>query len=359
MEGRERLFCAGCESTIYENPIPATAAVVLNGRGEVLLVRRNIEPQKGKWCLPGGFVELAEKPEECCLRELMEETNLQGEIHKPAGVFLSNNPIYKSVLVIGFSIKNVSGEMRAGDDSDEARFFPLQNRPALAFRSHEAILKNVLESADTKELSSTRRGENFGQWGAYVITSGNHVQMAEQACLGGARILQYRDKHASRKEMLSVALQIRRITEKGNTLFIVNDFVDIAILCGADGVHLGQDDISIAEARRLLPPAAIAGRSTHSLDQALQAQQEGADYIGIGPVYATPTKQNYPAIGVSVVRQVIRQVKVPKVAIGGLDLTNFTELLDVGITNVAMVRAFQNKTKQTVEQINKKFEIFG
>lgn len=356
-EGRDRLYCSGCDSTIYENPIPATAAVVLNRQGDVLLVKRNIEPQKGNWCLPGGFVELAEKPEDCCLRELKEETNLDGEIHRPAGVFLSNNPIYKSVLVIGYSIKNVSGEIRAGDDSDEAKYFPVQNRPMLAFRSHESILNNVLGTYHGRELHASVPRERFGLWGAYVITSGDHIELARQACLGGARILQYREKEASRKEMLRVATQIRAITSSTGTLFIVNDFVDLAMLCRADGVHLGQDDIAIAEARRLMPPDAIVGRSTHSLDQALQAQREGADYVGIGPVFATPTKKNTPPIGVEVVKKVVEQMTVPVVAIGGLDLDNISRLQAIGVRNVAMVRAFQDNARQVVEQVNQACKI--
>jgi thiamine-phosphate pyrophosphorylase len=357
MEGRDRLYCSGCDSTIYENPIPATAAVVLNQQGDVLLVRRNIEPQKGNWCLPGGFVELAEKPQDCCLRELKEETNLTGEIDRPAGVFLSNNPIYKSVLVIGYSIKNVSGKMRAGDDSDEVRYFPVQNRPTMAFRSHESILNNVLQARGGSEAPSPPVRENFGLWGAYVITSGDHIELARQACLGGARILQYREKEASRKEMMKVAREIRSVTRSTGTLFIVNDFVDLALLCQADGVHLGQDDIAIGEARRLLPPGFIIGRSTHSLEQALQAQQEGADYIGIGPVFATPTKKNYPPIGLEVVKAVARRVTIPIVAIGGLDPDNIGQLSSAGISNVAMVRAFQNNTRQVVEQINRACKI--
>jgi thiamine-phosphate pyrophosphorylase len=152
--------------------------------------------------------------------------------------------------------------------------------------------------------------------------------------------------------MLKSAGEIRKITAADNTLFIVNDFIDIALLAGADGVHLGQDDIPIAEARKITPPDFIIGVSTHSLTQALEAEKQGADYIGCGPVFATPTKENYPPIGPDTVKQVIESVHIPVVTIGGLDLDNIPLLRKVGARNFAMVRALQNNTETVIEKIN-------
>jgi len=129
---------------VYQNPVPATAAVVFNTEQEVLLVKRNVEPKIGEWCLPGGFVELDETPEHGCLRELKEETNLSGEIDRLLGVYLSNSAIYRSVLIIGYLVKNVQGKAEAGDDSDEARFFSLDEMPPLAFKSHRKVLDQAL-----------------------------------------------------------------------------------------------------------------------------------------------------------------------------------------------------------------------
>lgn len=190
------------------------------------------------------------------------------------------------------------------------------------------------------------------QFGAYVITSGNHLKIAREACRGGARVVQYRDKISSRREMLEIAGKIREITKDFNSIFIVNDYIDIAHICGADGVHLGQDDIPLLRAREITPADFIIGVSTHSLEQALTAEKAGADYIGIGPVFSTPTKEKYKPIGVSCVKEVVQSVDIPVVAIGGIDIGTIEELVKIGVRNVAMVRAFQEKTGEKVKKIN-------
>jgi len=189
-------------------------------------------------------------------------------------------------------------------------------------------------------------------FGVYVITSGNHIEITSEACKGGVRIIQYRDKDSSRKDMLKLADEIRVITKKFNSLFIVNDFIDIALLSGADGVHLGQDDIPLKRAREITPDGFIIGVSTHSLEQALEAEKKGADYIGIGPVFATPTKKDYAPIGLSTVKEVFRNVNIPLVAIGGINLENLGELIEIGIRNIAMVRVFQKNAGEKVKEVN-------
>jgi len=189
-------------------------------------------------------------------------------------------------------------------------------------------------------------------FGAYVITSGDHIKVAREACEAGSRIIQYRDKDSSGKEMLRIADKIREITKKFNTLFIVNDFIDIAHKSGADGVHLGQDDVPPEKARKITPDNFIIGISTHSLEQAIDAEKAGADYIGIGPVFTTPTKEKYDPIGLSIVEEVIRSVKIPVVVIGGLNLNNIAELTKIGVKNIAMVRAFQENTGEKVKKVN-------
>jgi thiamine-phosphate diphosphorylase len=354
VDERERLYCQNCNTPIYENPIPATAAVILNENNEILFVKRKVEPKKGLWCLPGGYVELDEKPETCCLRELREETNLEGEIKKLVGVYLSENPIYRSVLVIGFEIKNAKGEIRAGYDSEEVEYFNTKNLPDIAFESHRALIRDVLtERKGHSILSPVLKA--ISDFGAYVISSQNHYDIIERSCQAGARIVQYRDKTSNRKVMLDTAHKIRQITAQYNTRFIVNDYIDLALISKADGVHLGQDDVSIQEARKVAGDDLIIGISTHSLEQALKAQKNGADYIAIGPVFSTPTKKEYQPIGLDIVRQVVAAISVPLVAIGGLNLDNMADLKKIGIKNIAMVRGFQNNTKQMVKQVNALF----
>jgi thiamine-phosphate diphosphorylase len=350
IEGRERLFCERCQRPIYENPIPATAVVIINEKDEILLVKRNVEPKKGEWCLPGGFLEIGETPEECCLRELKEETGLEGEVNTWAGNELSGSPIYKSVIVMGYTIKNVKGQMRPGDDCDEALYFNPKNLPPIAFKSHRRILNRARESRNNTQQSKILR--DFCPMGAYVITSGNHLNIAKRACQAGARILQYRQKNSHRQEILQTAHKIKKITQRNNTLFIINDYLDIALLAKADGVHLGQDDLPIGEARKICPPGFIIGISTHSLQQAIDAENEGADYIGSGPVFPTPTKEDYSAIGINTLKEVINSVSIPVVAIGGINLKNIHKLKNIGVENFAMVRAYQPSPEDIIKAVN-------
>jgi len=192
----------------------------------------------------------------------------------------------------------------------------------------------------------------ISDFGAYVITSKDHTKIALKACQGGARVIQYRDKDSTRKEMLKIADKIRKITIGFNSLFIINDFIDIALLSGADGVHLGQSDIPIKRAREITPKDFIIGNSTHSLQQAIEAEERGADYIGIGPVFSTPTKKKYKPIGITTVEKVLSHLNIPVVAIGGLNLENIDQLVKIGVKNTAMVRAFQKNTAEKVKRAN-------
>jgi len=140
IDGRIRKYCSSCKSAVYENPVPATAAVCRDDAQRVLLVKRSVEPQAGKWCLPGGFVEIDESAEEGCLRELKEETGLSGRILSDAKNVRSESPFYSSVIVMGYLVEVLGGKLAAGDDSSEAKFFSLAEFPEIAFESHRIII---------------------------------------------------------------------------------------------------------------------------------------------------------------------------------------------------------------------------
>jgi thiamine-phosphate pyrophosphorylase len=177
-----------------------------------------------------------------------------------------------------------------------------------------------------------------------------YAQTVELACKGGADIVQLRDKGLSAPDIVSVGRELSRICREYGTLFIVNDHLQEALECGADGVHLGQTDLSIPEARRQTDEflknnprpggdAFLIGCSTHSLEQGLKAQAEGADYVGCGPVFITPTKPDTPAVGLDLVRQYREKLRIPFVAIGGVDASNLAKVLQAGARCVAVVRA--------------------
>lgn len=140
-EDAERLFCNACREPVYENPVPATCLVVVDDRDRILLVKRSVPPQMGKWCLPGGFMEMGETPESAALRELKEETALVGRIDTLLGVTTSESNPYDTILLIGYLVKNYSGNAVAGDDASELAYFPVTQLPEIAFSSHHRFVR--------------------------------------------------------------------------------------------------------------------------------------------------------------------------------------------------------------------------
>jgi len=189
--------------------------------------------------------------------------------------------------------------------------------------------------------------KNCGNFYLYAVTCDFSDEeelfaASESVLKGGARILQYRDKHATFEVVLKRAKVLKGIAGKYGAVFIVNDFIEIAREVGADGVHLGQDDEYITHARDELGVGKIVGLSTHSLEQAVAAQEAGADYMAIGPVFSTPTKPGRQAVGLETVKKVAQIAKIPLFAIGGIDKSNINDVLSTGVKRLAVVRAVFN-----------------
>ncbi len=170
------------------------------------------------------------------------------------------------------------------------------------------------------------------------------LEVAQALIIGGATCLQYRAKRVSASEQLNTARLLARLCRESGTLFIVNDRLDIALAVEADGVHVGQEDLSIASIRTLATqagrPNIIVGKSTHSLEQARAAQEEGAHYIGCGPIFETKTKENnVPPIGLEVLAKVLSAIPIPSVAIGGIKQEHMQALADQGTQHLAVVTA--------------------
>ncbi len=144
-EGRVRPFCRMCEMPIYENPVPASAIVVVDQAANLLLTRRSVDPKKGLWCLPGGFMELCEDPEESALRELREETGISGPIRSLLGVRSNHSDRYGTVLIVGYLITDYSGDLAPGDDAEEVDFFHPDSLPEIAFESHQFFIEAALK----------------------------------------------------------------------------------------------------------------------------------------------------------------------------------------------------------------------
>ncbi|MDD2332039.1 MAG: NUDIX hydrolase [Candidatus Cloacimonetes bacterium] len=140
-EGKYRPQCPACHWIYYKNPVPAVAIVLLNDLHELLLIKRRFEPKAGEWALPSGYMEVYLSPEENALEELIEETGLQGRIKYCIGWHYGSSPLYEKILNIGFRIEATGGTLMAGDDALEARFFPLEQLPPIAFASHREFIR--------------------------------------------------------------------------------------------------------------------------------------------------------------------------------------------------------------------------
>ena len=182
--------------------------------------------------------------------------------------------------------------------------------------------------------------------GIYIIVDNtarpdrDHMEIAEAALSGGAKIIQLRAKNLGKRKLYERALKIRELAKEHGSLFIVNDHLDVAIAAGADGAHLGQEDLPISAARGIAGERLIIGISTHSIQQALDADKAGADYIGFGAMYSTTSKDNpTEPQGPARLKEVVRAVSIPVVAIGGICRERVTETARTGTAGFAVISA--------------------
>jgi len=175
----------------------------------------------------------------------------------------------------------------------------------------------------------------------------------EDALKGGATLVQIREKDTSTRDFFQVAKEIKEVTSKYNVPLIINDRIDIALAIDAEGVHLGQSDMPIAIARGILGKDKIIGISANNLDEALEAQKNGADYLGLGPVFYTGTKKDIKEpIGLTGLKELTKNINIPSVAIGGINKENAKSILDSGVNGISLISAIlgsENIEKATVE----------
>jgi thiamine-phosphate pyrophosphorylase len=176
----------------------------------------------------------------------------------------------------------------------------------------------------------------------YFITDALSAERLEAALAGGVDIVQLRIKEATDDEIVAAARVFREACDRHGALFVLNDRPDLTDRCGADGVHVGQEDISPAQARAVVGAERIVGRSTHSAEQLAAAMSEPVDYVAVGPVYETPTKPGRPAVGLELVRTAATKARVPWFAIGGIDMGNAADVVAAGAERLAVVRAIRD-----------------
>jgi thiamine-phosphate pyrophosphorylase len=192
----------------------------------------------------------------------------------------------------------------------------------------------------TKAVASPDRDRRLRAARLYLVADRAALErVLDGALAGGVGVVQLRDKEASDEELLDAARALGERCRAAGALFLLNDRPDLAAAAGTDGVHVGQDDEPVAAARAAVGEEAIVGLSTHSVEQAAAGARSGADYIAVGPVHETPTKEGRPAIGLDAVRWAAANVELPWFAIGGLNAANVHEAVAAGARRVVVVRA--------------------
>lgn len=199
----------------------------------------------------------------------------------------------------------------------------------------------TLEKAILTSFDSCRRLEGAS---LYLLLTQSLCRQAwdvvlRQAIAGGVRVVQIREKQMNDRDLLAHARRVREITAESNALLIINDRPDLAVLCEADGVHVGQEELSVRDARRIVGPDRLVGVSTHSIEQARQAVLDGASYLGVGPTFQSGTKSFSEFAGLDYVRNVAQEISLPWYAIGGIDETNVSQVVRAGAGRVAVTGA--------------------
>lgn len=199
-------------------------------------------------------------------------------------------------------------------------------------------------------LLSNHRYQQLQQAQLYLVTSPSEdlLEVVESALQGGLTLVQYRDKDADDLVRINYGQKLRQLCDRYDALLIMNDRIDLALAVNADGVHLGQQDLPISVARQVLGGNRLIGRSTTNPQEMERAIAEGADYIGVGPVYETPTKPNKAAAGLEYVRYAHEHCPIPWFAIGGINPNNVNEVMSAGADRVAIVRAIMEAEQPTL-----------
>ncbi|MGL5124186.1 MAG: thiamine phosphate synthase [Fusobacteriaceae bacterium] len=199
--------------------------------------------------------------------------------------------------------------------------------------------------------------------GIYGITDSksgknkNIIEYSEELLKGGVKIIQYREKNKKIKEILEEAKLLRKLTLKYKAIFIINDYLDIALITDADGIHIGQGDLPIEDVRKILGNNKIIGISTHNPAEAKQALLDGADYIGVGPIYYTETKEDIgDLVTLECLEYIEKNIDLPCVAIGGIKENNIDEILKKGVKSICLVSELigSENTYETTKHINEK-----
>ncbi|TET27019.1 MAG: thiamine phosphate synthase [Dehalococcoidia bacterium] len=263
----------------------------------------------------------------------------------PTMIVANSRRVQQSLRVIE-EIAKMAGGKFDGEKFKQARF--------ALYTLEQVLLSRLLRRDKARRISGL-----YAIIDSQALKGRRHLEVASQIISGGAKVVQLRDKLLNRKELLALARQLRKLCAEQNVLFIVNDYLDIALACDADGLHLGQDDLPVKVARQLLPIDKMVGVSARSVRRARTAEEEGADYIAVGSIYPTTSKETAKVVGLERLRQVRQATSLPLVAIGGINEDNAADVIAAGANSVAMISALleAESPQEAARKITARFEV--
>lgn len=246
----------------------------------------------------------------------------------------------------------------------EEYFKFLENKNWRKFQDSRFLLYNLEKEIVSKFLRQEKTKKLFP---LYVLLDAKYlikktpIAILKQVIEGGAKAFQLRDKKNDKRKILKTALSLKKICQKANVLFLVNDYVDIALAVEADGVHLGEDDLPISTVRKILSFDKIIGRSVHNLKEAKKAEKGGADYLSVGAIYPTTTKENAILVKPYLIREIKNKISLPIVAIGGINESNLDTVMKMGANGIAVAKTVidnpnpRRAVKRILSKLNKYF----
>lgn len=291
--------------------------------------------------------------------DLLRARDTQNDV----GVNISNPTERKSILnVFKANFKRVQQALRTLAEYAAIEGHKIYNIDVFEKARYESYdLEKIMFDKLSGKLNKFRLKDKK----LYLVTSSDSfdddntfLNAVASSLKGGVQVVQLREKHSNAARIVELGKKIRELCSLYDAIFIINDRVDIAHIVKADGVHLGQDDVDISYARELLGQEAIIGLSTHAPEQAKKAVEVGADYIGVGPVFETPTKPGRKSVGLEYVEWASKNIDIPWFAIGGINLENVDEVTATGAERIAVVRAIinadspENIAKDFVDKLN-------
>lgn len=343
-------------------PVPGAAVVCLY-RDRVLLVQRDREPNRGRWSFPGGRIEPGETARAAAAREAEEETGIRVQVLDVVDVYDAIFPPFHYCVTDYLAVPEIDIEPVAATDVADARWVPFAEvdrydlteamqrvldraRWLMSVRADAPPSLGVDIDAVAPAGVRDRQALRNQIRGLYVVTDESlapgraHLEIAFAALEGGADVIQLRDKNRDTGELLPIAREISAICRSHGALFVVNDRIDLAIAADADGVHLGQTDLPISEARLILGPEKLIGISVENVEQVKAAETEGADYLGVGAIYGSATKTDAgDAVGPEQITRFRAVSELPIVAIGGITRERIPEVIRAGADAIAVIGA--------------------